>query len=78
LKKSARKRWLVLLLRFNFIGVQSLRSVKMSPKFESLSCSKNSNNVSAQFDFLNFFRGAANRSPDNRGSTVVVTASGAL
>jgi hypothetical protein len=50
LKKSVRKRCLVFLLLFNFIDVPNLRSFKMSLKFESLSCSKNSNNVSAQFN----------------------------
>jgi hypothetical protein len=55
LKKSVRKHGLVFMLLFNFIDVRSLRSVKMSPKLESLSCSKNSNNVSAQFNFFNFF-----------------------
>jgi hypothetical protein len=53
LKKSVRKHCLVFLLLFNFIDVRSLRSVKMSLTFESLSCSKNSNNVLAQFN--NFF-----------------------
>jgi hypothetical protein len=70
LKKSVRKRCLVFLFLFNFIDVRSLRSVKMSLKFESLSCSKNSNNISAQFNANIFLRGTVNRSPDNRGSTV--------
>jgi hypothetical protein len=52
LKKSARKS-LVFVLLLNFIDVQGLRGVKMSLKFRSLSCSKISNNVSAQFK--NFF-----------------------
>jgi hypothetical protein len=74
LKKSVKKRCLVFLLLFNFIDVQSLRSVKMSLNFESLSRSKNSNNDSAQFNI--FFLKArlieftVNPSPDNRGSTV--------
>jgi hypothetical protein len=49
-KSPSEKKSLVFLLVFNFIDVQSLKSVKMSLKFESLSCSKNSNNVSAQFN----------------------------
>jgi hypothetical protein len=44
---------LYFLLLFNFIDVRSLRSVKMSLKVESVSCYKNSNNVSGQFN--NFF-----------------------
>jgi hypothetical protein len=61
LKKSVRKRCLVFFLLFKFIDVRSLRSVKMSLKFKSLSCSKNCNNVSAQFHFIIFFRGTINQ-----------------
>lgn len=59
----------MVLQHFNFIDVRSLQSVRMSLKFKSASCSRQSSNVSAQFG------ASASKTFFSEGSSQIVSSS---